>query len=129
MKTKLFYPVIPVILVFCFYACNPVDKQLQLSVDLINKTAPVMVDEITRLDGAEYLSNKTLKYNYTFVSLTKEDLDMDIAAKFKTIVLNNVQTNPQMEVLRKNDVIFIFNYKDKENQPLLEITITPEDYR
>ena len=132
MKTK---SIISSILILCFlslHSCGDsfLKKQLKLSVTMINRTTPMMLDEITRLDNAEYIPEKTLKYNYTIVTLSKEDI-FDSTAFEESIrenLIDGVRKNFQLKTFKKYEVIFIYSYKDKNGELIKDFTITKKDY-
>ena len=48
------------------------DKVMMEAASEINKTCPVMVDNVTRLDNSIALPNNVFQYNYTLVSVIKD---------------------------------------------------------
>lgn len=45
------------------------------------------------------------------------------------IVLNFVKTNPQMKMLRDNNLTLNYFYKDKNGVYLFQIPVTPDQYK
>jgi hypothetical protein len=105
------------------------DKQLVNAANEINKICPLMVDSQTRLDNAMSMPGKQFVYNYTLVNSLKADIDISqLQEKMRPLAINSIKTNDTMDILKKNDVTFIYNYKDKEGVFLFKIVIGPEDY-
>jgi hypothetical protein len=105
------------------------DKQLVNAANEINKICPLMVDSQTRLDNAMSMPGKQFVYNYTLVNSLKADIDISqLQEKMRPLAINSIKTNDTMDILKKNDVTFIYNYKDTEGVFLFKIVIGPEDY-
>lgn len=51
------------------------DKVMVSAASEINKTCPMFVDEITRLDNVQVLPNNIFQYNYTLVGVDVEQVD------------------------------------------------------
>lgn len=98
-------------------------KQVALE---LNKRSPQLVDSETRLDSST-ASGDTLVYHFTLVNLTKNDTTVNLAAAKGFITKqaqSNLDTNAQMKDLRAMKVKLKYDYKDKNNQPLFNFTIT-----
>jgi hypothetical protein len=95
----------------------------------LNKTCPTMVDADTRLDSAIALPGNMLQYNYTFISLLKDSLDAELLSySLKPAMINNARKNPDLELFRKNNVTFLYNFKDKEGNHVMKVKVSPQDY-
>ena len=107
-----------------------IDSQLMSWSSEINKNCPFMVDSETRLDNTLGGVGKSITYNYTLVNLTKDEIDIAYAESIlKPQILNNIKTNPDMKLLRDNDVSFIYNYSDKSSVRITTIKFAPSDYK
>jgi hypothetical protein len=98
-------------------------KQVALE---LNKRSPQLVDSETRLDSST-ASGDTLVYHYTLINLTKNDTTVNVAGAKEFITKqaqSNLDTNAQMKDLRAMKVKLKYDYKDKNNQPLFNFTIT-----
>jgi hypothetical protein len=98
-------------------------KQVALE---LNKRSPQLVDSETRLDSST-VSGDTLVYHYTLVNLTKNDTTVNLAAAKGFITKqaqSNFDSNAQMKDLRAMKVKLKYDYKDKNNQPLFNFTIS-----
>ena len=105
-----------------------VDKSLKIYAEQINKSCPVKVDEYTQLNFIDALPNRILKYDYT-LAVDKSQVDPNLFnEQIESQLINNIQNNPQMEMLRNNKTTFIHVYKDLKGNGIAEIEITPEEY-
>ena len=99
----------------------------------INKSCPMMLDSYTRLDNAISLPPNIIQYNYTLINCEKEDFEdsdlLELKREIEPIMVNNVRTNPDLQYLRDNDVIFNYYYRDLNGVFLLNISIPPEKYK
>ena len=95
----------------------------------INDMCPIIVDKDTRLDNTVVLSNRKIQYNYTMVNHLAEDFDADyLDIEFVPNLINQVKTNPGLQLFRENDVTFSYYYQDKEGKFILNPIITPKMY-
>ncbi len=106
------------------------DKEIEHASIELNKECPMMVDPNTRLDNAEALPGRKIKYNYTLVELEKSEINLDTVTKYvEPGIVNNIKTNQEMALYRDNNTTFIYNYKDKNGLFVYEFTVTPEMYK
>ncbi len=105
------------------------DRILQESVERMNKNYPMMIDEYTRIDEVTIPSDKTIQYNYTLVSLTKEEFNKgEIQEQIEPFIINGVKSDPQMKELRDKGITFIYFYQDKNGEFAYQFRVTPEMY-
>lgn len=97
----------------------------------LNKTCPLMVDSITRLDNAvavPYPSN-IFQYNYTLLKVPQENVSYEeIKAGLEPVIVNYVRTSPDMKHMRDHNVTVKYAYKDVEGVHLFTIEVKPEQY-
>jgi hypothetical protein len=106
------------------------DKSLMEIASELNKTCPVMVDSLTRLDNAIALPGKVFQYNYSLMSGTKDYIDTEgLKAFLSPRIFNDVKTNPGMKFIRDNKVTVNYSYKDLNGEFLFLIAVKPEDYQ
>lgn len=112
------------------FAAPGIDKAMVQWASEINKNCPMMLDEETRLDNTLALPDKVFQYNYTLVNWGKEDID---TLEFKKImepqILNITKTNPQLEIIRKNEASLNYYYKDRDGKYVCTISVTPDLYK
>lgn len=108
----------------------PSDRIIESTVKELNKTTPEMVNEITRFDNALAMPNKTLQYNYTLITINKDDLEKDYFKNYmEPSIINGIRTSPDMKPLRDLGTTFVYHYRDKNGQFVHRFSITPEMYR
>lgn len=102
---------------------------LTITSQKINDMCPMVVDKDTRLDNTVVLSNKKIQYNYTMINNIAEDFDADyLEIEFVPNLINQVKTNPGLELFRQNNVTFSYYYQDKNGKFILNTIIKPEMY-
>ncbi|RZJ31763.1 MAG: hypothetical protein EOO48_01080 [Flavobacterium sp.] len=107
-----------------------VDKKLAQTASEMNKTLPMNIDRFTRLDNVVSLPGKVFQYNYTILENTKAEVNLDTAKKYIVPpLLNNVKSSPDMKPLRDEDVIFNYNYRDKNGVFVVKYSFTPDMYK
>jgi hypothetical protein len=106
------------------------DKNLMEIASELNKTCPIMVDSLTRLDNTIALPNKVFQYNYSIISGSKQYIDTEGLKSFLTPrIINEVKTNPGMKFVRDNNATVNYSYKDLNGEFLFLIAVKPEDYK
>jgi hypothetical protein len=112
-----------------FFRKPMIDKTLMETANELNKSCPLMVDNITRLDNTIALPDKVFQYNYTVVNVVKDSIKTDdLKLYLQPRILNEVRTNPAMKFVRDNHVTVNYSYKDKIGVFLFDITVKPEQY-
>jgi len=112
-----------------FFKPQPFDTIMMKAASEINKSCPIMVDKDTRLDNAIALTDNTVQYNYTLVNWVKDSLDLEAFENYmQPMILNNVKTNPDLKIFRKNKTTMAYSYKDKKGEFVIKISITAEQY-
>ena len=113
-----------------FNVDTSIDKEMKKAADEINKTCPVQVDEYTLLENTVALPGKIFQYNYKLINLEKSEVNLDTVRKYVYPgILENIKTNPSMEMQRKYDVTFKYYYKDKNGAFVDEYVVKPNDYK
>ena len=94
-----------------------------------NKSCPITIDQYTRLDHVKALPDKVLQYDYTLIGITKAQVNPDaLKENIESKIVDNIKTNPQMQIFRMNKATFVYNYRDKNGETILKISITPDMY-
>lgn len=94
-----------------------------------------MVEDWVRMDSVN-INNNTLNYNITLVDISKNDYNKDdieiMNSTMKTWVLKMIiedkEVKADCERFFNNWINISYTYRDKNNNFLLEVLITPEDY-
>lgn len=106
------------------------DKVMASAASEINKTCPMFVDEITRLDNVQVLPNNIFQYNYTLVGVDVEQVDtIQMKLGIEPSILNLVKTNPDMKFVRDNKATLRYHYKDQSGKYICNITMPYEKYK
>jgi hypothetical protein len=106
-----------------------INKDLVEVANELNKSCPMMVDSITRLDNAVALPNNIFQYNYTLISIRKTDLNPEeLRMRLEPGMTNTIRTNPQLKYFSDRKVTMAYNYNDKNGEFVLNIPITPDKY-
>jgi hypothetical protein len=118
------------LILFCLpllYSCNSnnnLDKALIKTVEEINKSCPLFVDEQTRLDYSEIDENGFLHYIYTFPLVSKSDIDVkSFYVKQSDLLNHNYYSNKDLIFLKENDVFLKYTYLDMFNNQIISIVI------
>lgn len=112
-----------------FFGPPSLNKALMQAASEINKSCPMMADNMTRLDNVVAGTDKELQYNYTLISIDRATVDTNSFKKaVEPLLINNVRTMPSMKAFRDQEVTIIYSYKDKAGLFITRIVITPEKY-
>lgn len=95
----------------------------------INKSCPIQVDSILKLENTIAHPSATFRYNYTLkFDTVKYDIHEFEKSLTKT-TLNTVRTSPDAKMFRDMYATLEYNYSDTEGNYLFRIVIAPEDYK
>ena len=118
-----------------FSACKSNEKQLQEYVDRLNESVyPRQLDEITWLDSLSVMPGLTVGSHYTLTDIeqfdfTPEHLEM-MKFELKIQTLQSITSDDKdAKRFRNAGVTFYLEYKDTEGNLILDITVTPEEYK
>lgn len=101
------------------------DSQVGIQNEILisNKSLPIMVDESTRFDRMS-LIERDIYYHYTIIDLDKLEVDTNY---FKVMMHKSIEESSckdkAMLSLLKEQRKLIFEYKDKNNELISEITL------
>ncbi len=109
---------------------NPsIDNQMIEFSNEINRNCPINVDAYTILKNAIVLPNKTFQYNYMLVGVSKEEVNLEILKELVfPPILQNAKTNPDMKIIRDNQVTLKYYYTDENGAFVTEYVVEPEMY-
>lgn len=100
-----------------------IDATLMKTASEINKTMPVMVDQITRLDNVMAMPGKKLAYNYTLLELDPMADAAEFSQNIRPKLVNGYQTSSDMADLRKAGVTLIYVYRDEQGREFAKLEI------
>jgi uncharacterized membrane protein YvbJ len=113
-----------------FFKPPYIEKLMMITASELNKTCPIMVDKYTRLDNAVAMPDNSFQYNYTLVTLTKAEVNIDTARKYiEPGIINNIKTNPDLKYYRDNKITMIYSYRDKNGEFVMKFSETPDKYK
>jgi hypothetical protein len=113
-----------------FFKAPAFDKAMMAMASEINKTCPVMVDQVTRLDNAIALPGNIFQYNYTILGINRSQINIDTLEKYvEPGIINNIRTNPDMKVFRDQKTTLVYYYKDESGTFIHKFVITPDRYK
>jgi hypothetical protein len=134
-KKKIFQIIITVVTFFvAFYGTSYLinqiksgDAEIKKIATALNIKCPMMIDSLTRLDSASIPYDKIFQYNYTFVTITNEDKNIDKSSMqqfIKVKAQENLNSNLEMKYFRDNFITLKYNYNDKNGKLLFNFTVT-----
>lgn len=89
-----------------------------------NAQLPQMIDERTRLDKVTAEDSTTLKYLFTFITESKDSIDIETFSKeMKTHFNNAYKTNEQFKLFRDNNIKLIYEYHDQYDNYVTSVHI------
>ncbi len=102
---------------------DSVSKLLRASVKEVNNAAPMMLNDVTRLNSANTVGN-TITYLYTLTDAKVAEVDV---ANFVNVMTKqvNVETcrNEGMKALVQNKVTVAYHYFDNEGKSIAKINV------
>jgi len=109
---------------------NPYNKLIHTSKE-INEKGAVTIDQDTRLDSTSVIEDPlTLVYYYTAVTVDKDSQSIDVKNAKKILgkqTRENLDTNPEMNDFRNNNISLKYAYRDKKGKYLFDFTIKPKN--
>ena len=117
-------------ILFCLtliLGCNSkskLEEAMIASVNEINKSCPMFVDEQTRLDYSEIDENGFFHYIYTFPTISKSDIDISsFYIKQRDLLNEQYYTNSDLTMFKENKVILKYTYFDMYENQIISIVI------
>ena len=95
----------------------------------MNKSAPRMIDEITRLDGASIEHNNILVIKQTVLSLAADEIDRDLWMKNAVPVFRTAFRNGPLVNSVKSGSTVIYRYHGKDGILIDELIYKPADFK
>lgn len=103
------------------------DFMLEEEIRLINKSLPVFVNNVTRLDSAMVIGRDVI-YNYTLIDESVDTLDID---RFNTIMMPIAKTNvcddEDLTVLVNDNRKIVYMYSDRYSRAVSRIAVEKQD--
>ncbi|OXG07766.1 hypothetical protein BC749_101111 [Flavobacterium araucananum] len=106
------------------------DKEMVGLVAKYNDNCPLTIQEGIRLDNVTLPKDKVVQYNLTLLNVEKQKAEIKtIKQNIEESLLSTVKANSGLKAFRDHNFTLIYNYDDKNEEYLFEITITPEQYQ
>lgn len=131
---KLLYLLCMALSLALFMQCNSPERALnkklnEMAADL-NESAPVMLDQYTRFDGASVSTGNIFQYRYTVLNTANPDSLVESGVRApQDNIRNEFSTNPQLRVFKENKVVIEYVYMDEHNRTVRSLQVNPEDYQ
>jgi uncharacterized RDD family membrane protein YckC len=110
---------------------NSPDAIARASVDAVNAMGSRMIDDETRLDGAETggANGDEIRYNYTFVNVSTATHDLDVVRgwiqdNMVAVVTKETCDDPQMRTVLRAGVSLSYRYFDADGISLGEVPVS-----
>jgi hypothetical protein len=120
------------IFAFKFFFNDPdekINKEIAEGVKLINKSVPVIIDSLYRLDFAAALPERILQFNYTILNVEKSEIDTShLKSTAKELMIENLKSNPKVALFREYGIRIQSIYKDESGDQICKVEIMPEEY-
>ena len=112
-----------------FVKDKSVEKELSALVTKYDTACPIMISNDIRMEGVHSLPNNIVQYDFTLVHIQKENTDVNaLKTEVEKEIMASSKTNPSLEAFRDNSSTVIYNYKDRNQQDLFDVRLTPEMY-
>jgi len=108
-----------------FSAHAVTDGELKEAAAAVNQQAPMMVDEETRLDGADS-GNQSLTYNYTLVNYAADELDGEKFAEALQPTLLKAGCDALRPLLSQGVTVH-YVYRGKNKGAIASLVLTAKD--
>lgn len=105
-----------------------IPRDLASSARILNDRCPEMIDPESRLDSVR-LQAEGLHFYYTLPNKEKDQIPSGpFTAYVLPGIVDNIQTNPRMEMFRDSSVVMLFRYLDRNGELITEFSVGPERY-
>ncbi len=109
------------------------NETLQKTADDLNAQRPMQIDSETQLDNVLIPLENHISYTYTLINYGTGDLDAsqitDLESTMNDQLIQQVRSQDNMKTLRDHDVVFEYQYNNKDGGTLFTLYITPDDYK
>jgi len=113
-----------------FFSQSPsVDEMMVKAASEFNKTCPMMVDQITRMDNAVALPGRVFQYNFTMINMDVASIEIEELKKnLEPVIINTVKTNPELKLFRDKEITMVYYYRDSNGNYMFKISVGPNQY-
>ena len=118
------------LIAYCSFKEPVTDKEMIELVEKYNENCPLTIQEGIRLDNVTLPKDKVVQYNLTLLNVEKETAEIEVIKRnIEESLLSTVKANPGLKAFRDNDFTLIYNYDDKKENYLFQVTIPPSQYK
>lgn len=130
---KLLYTISIAFLLLFTTQCGSKEKALHQKLEEmaanLNESAPVMLDQFTRFEGASVSSENIFRYNYTVLHASNPDSLVEAGLKMlRKNIEKEFASHPDLRIFKENEVVIEYIYKDEKGRTVSTLQIKPEDY-
>lgn len=113
-----------------FFSQSPsVDEMMVKTASEFNKSCPMMVDQITRMDNAVALPGRIFQYNFTMINMDVASIDKEELKKnLEPVIINTVKTSPELKLFRDKEITIVYYYRDINGNYMFKISVGPKQY-
>ena len=115
-----------------YYGSAALERRMLKSVNEINLSCPVMVDENMniRLDSVSVGEYKEIIYNCTLIDMIKDSMNIQVFEDYiSPVITDNIASNPEYRIYKDNNVTISHYYKDRNGESILGFLTPPEAYK
>jgi hypothetical protein len=114
---------------YFFFKSPSVDEMMAKTASEFNKTCPMMVDQITRMDNAIALPGKIFQYNYTLINMDAALIEIEeLKRNLEPVIVNTVKTSPELKLFRDKEITMVYYYRDSNGNYMFKISVGPNQY-
>lgn len=131
---NIFKPILLILFSVLLTCCNSSDKAINKELNEtavnLNLSAPVMLDDYTRFDGASVSPDNIFIYRYTVLNTSNPDSLINVVeASLRENIRKEFSENPQLAFFKENNVVLEYVYNDENKHTIRLLRINPEDYQ
>lgn len=94
----------------------------------VNRTAPTMIDQDTRLDEVTVGPGARITYHYTYPKYSSKEIDSNwLQTNLRPVVIKNVCSNKKMKPSLQYGGIYVFSYSGNDGIEITNFQISRED--
>lgn len=106
------------------------DEDLKNIANSLNAQCPIRISDDTQMDSIYSLPEKILVYRYTLSLMDSSSFDKkQFEAERKKFITNTIKSTEDMAYLRKQEVVFRYEYYDVDGKLLSKVVVEPKDYK
>lgn len=121
---------LPLFFIQCVSDEKVLNRKLEEMAANLNESAPVMLDQYTRFDGASVTPGNIFQYRYTVQNVSNPDSLVENGLQsLRENIGKEFASNPDLRIFKENNVTIEYVYNDKNGRTIRSVQISPEDYQ